>query len=275
MSENSKSMKGSRYKCLLATELEAVKARRLLEEICKPLNVKVTEDDEYFPKGFSHPKELILTSQHAKAFFDKQFPDPGFKNIKVKVKDEWWLTPKRGGNTPNWDIVSSCTLFDSSKALILVEAKAHKSELDKAGKILKTGASDGSRANQTSIEKAINEAKLGLNAAYKPQGFSLSIYKCYQLSNRFAFAWKLASLKIPVVLMYLGFINAKEMGDYFQDDEDWEKNLLEHSKNIIPKEVWNRDPVMIGSTPIYPIYRAVDIQATPNIVKIYPFKGAR
>ena len=104
------------------------------EEICHPLHVKVTADDEYFPKGFSDSKELILTSKLAQPFFDKQFPDPGFKNVRIEVKDEWWLTPKKGGNTPNWDIVSSCSLDNGSKAIIIVEAKAHISELDRSGK---------------------------------------------------------------------------------------------------------------------------------------------
>lgn len=273
MSKNYKSMKGSRYRCLLATELEPVKARKLLEDICWPLQVKVTTVDEYFPKGFSDSKELILTSKLAQPFFDNQFPDPGFKRVRLKVKDEWWLTPKKGGNTPNWDIVSSCKLSDGSKALIIVEAKAHKSELDSAGKTPTTGATEDSWANHRSIEKAIHEANAGLNGAYGPQGFSISIERCYQLSNRFAFAWKLASLKIPVVLMYLGFVNAKEMGDYFHDDKDWAKNLLEHSNGIIPEAAWNEEPIMISSIPIYPIFRAVDIQAIPKIVNIYPPKA--
>jgi len=268
-------MKGSRYRCLLATELEPAKARGLLEEICNPLPVKVNADDEYFPQGFSDPKELILTSHLAKDFIDNQFPDPGFNNVRAEIKDEWWLTPKKGGNSPNWDIVCSCSLDNESKAIIIVEAKAHISELDRSGKKQKNGATKDSRANHRSIENAINEANAGLNAAYGPQGFSISIKRCYQLSNRFAFAWKLASIGIPVILMYLGFINAKEMGDYFQDDEDWAKNLLEHSRGIIPEAAWNGDPIMIDSTPIYPIFRAVDIQATPNIVKIYPLKVAR
>ena len=50
--------------------------------------VKVNADDEYFPQGFSDPKELILTSHLAKDFIDNQFPDPGFKNFRAKVKDE-------------------------------------------------------------------------------------------------------------------------------------------------------------------------------------------
>ncbi|WP_218570500.1 hypothetical protein, partial [Pseudomonas sp. Kh7] len=81
------------------TELESGKARKLLEDICRPLQVEITAEDEYFPKGFSCPKELILTSQVAKPFFDKHFPDLGFEHVKTIVKDEWWLKPKLGGNT--------------------------------------------------------------------------------------------------------------------------------------------------------------------------------
>lgn len=33
------------------------------------------------------------------------------------------------------------------------------------------------------------------------------------MSNRFAWAWKLATMEVPVVLVYLGFLNATEMGD--------------------------------------------------------------
>lgn len=274
MTENSRSMKGSRYRCLLTTQLDLPEVRELLVEICNPLQVAITIKDEFFPKGFSYPKELILTSQQAKPFFDAHFPIPGFKHIKTMVKEEWWLTPKRGGNTPNWDIVSSCTLNNGSKAVIIVEAKAHKSEFDKTGKKLKIGANDDSVANHMSIEKAISEANDGLNAAYQPKGFAINIKQCYQLSNRFAFAWKIASLGIPVVLIYLGFIKATEMGDFFLDDEDWTKNLLNHCKGIIPKAVWNSTPIMIGNTPIYPIYRAIDIQPKPVIVKIYPPKVA-
>lgn len=270
----SKTEKGSKYRCLLATSIAPPKIHRFLEDICRPLQVTVTGNDEYFPKGFKRAKELILTSDNAKDFFEKQFTGIDFGHLKTEIKDKWWLTPEKGGNTPNWDLVSSCTLEDGSekppKALIIVEAKAHKGELDKSGKKLKSDASADSKANHESIKKAIEEANDGLNKAYGSKRFDISIDKCYQLSNRFAFAWKLAELKIPVILVYLGFINATEMDNYFDDYDDWKEALLKHSKGIIPEEVWNNGPIKIDKTPIHPICKIVDIQAVPHIEKIHP-----
>jgi hypothetical protein len=44
-------------------------------------------------------------------------------------------------------------------------------------------------------------------------GWTLSRDSHYQLTNRFAWAWKLASMGVPVVLGYLGFQGAAEMKD--------------------------------------------------------------
>lgn len=270
MATISKCMKGSRYRCLLATDLDPKEVRQLLIELCEPLGVNISKKDEFYPKGFKDAQELILTSQRAKPFFNNHFPEIGFDEIKTKVKDGWWLTPKVGGNTPNWDLVCSCR-HNGAPALILVEAKAHTRELCESGKIQKSGSTTDSKANHTSISRAISIANEGLNRSYVPEGFNLSVDRCYQLSNRFAFAWKLASIGVPVILVYLGFINTTEMGDdHFHNESEWSKCLIKHSKDLIPQNVWNSSPIMIGNTPIYTLHRAVDIQATPKLVKIYP-----
>jgi len=41
--------------------------------------------------------------------------------------------------------------------------------------------------------------------------WQLSRDSLYQLANRFAWAWKIASLGVPVALVYLGFIAADQM----------------------------------------------------------------
>jgi hypothetical protein len=46
----------------------------------------------------------------------------------------------------------------------------------------------------------------------------------YQLSNRLAFAWKLASLGVPTVLLYLGFTGddgIRDVGAPFADSGHW------------------------------------------------------
>lgn len=69
--------------------------------------------------------------------------------------------------------------------------------------------------------------------------FNLSTLEFYQLSNRFAFAWKLASMGIPTILIYLGFIGAEEMGKrHFKSHNDWKKCVEKGSEGIIPSEVW-------------------------------------
>ncbi len=83
----------------------------------------------------------------------------------------------------------------------------------------------------------------------------------YQLSNRFAWSWKLASLGVPIVLIYLGFINATEMSDqgqYFKDAKTWERCILNHSKGIVPENAWERR-LNIGDIPVWFLIRSVEL----------------
>jgi hypothetical protein len=118
----------------------------------------------------------------------------------------WWLAVRKGANTPNWHIASTCTIGEK-KGLLLVEAKAHVAELKEDCKTLDEDASDLSIDNHKQIGLAITAASLGLNNALP--GWRLSCDSHYQLANRFAWAWKLASMGIPVVLVYLGFVGAR------------------------------------------------------------------
>ena len=72
-------------------------------------------------------------------------------------------------------------------------------------------------------------------------GWNLSTESHYQLSNRFAWNWKLASLGVPVVLVYLGFLNANEMehrGKTFSSFEDWKACMKTHAADIVPDKAW-------------------------------------
>jgi hypothetical protein len=147
----------------------------------------------------------------------------------------WWLAKRGRANTPNWDLVSTCRIEDR-KGLILVEAKAHEGELsDDRG-------SASNPENTRQIENALAEAAVAWNAF--ASGFALSAFSHYQLSNRFAFAWKVAKMSTPVVLLYLGFLNALEMevGSriLFKDHAQWRRCLLGRSKGTIPEGVWDK-----------------------------------
>jgi hypothetical protein len=148
----------------------------------------------------------------------------------------WWLVEHRRANTPNWDFASTCTL-GHRRGLVLIEAKAHAAELHAGGKLV-ADVDGPSERNHTQIRLAI----AGANEALKKLGFDtkISIDLNYQLSNRIAFAWKLASLGVPVVLVYLGFLGDKGTRNPLGSGEDWHSALSTHAKDIFPDPVSDR-----------------------------------
>ncbi len=145
---------------------------------------------------------------------------------------------------------------------MLVEAKAHRGELNRKGKPEDPNASSGSKANHEQIGAAITDANAGLASTSHLDGWNLSRDSHYQLANRFAWSWKLASLKIPVVMVYLGFLNANDMnqasGNLFATPEQWSECVLDHAKGIVPELAWNRT-IDVGGTPLYASISALEM----------------
>jgi hypothetical protein len=166
----------------------------------------------------------------------------------------WWLAVPERANSPNWDIASTCSV-GGKPGLLLVEAKAHAAELKKDGKphdILRTAESI---ANHDRIGRALGAASAGLKEAL--DDWYLSCDSHYQIANRFAWAWKLASMGVPVVLVYLGFLSATEvndLGEPFLDCADWSRVVLEHSRSVVPERAWGRD-IKVGAATIKPLIR--------------------
>ena len=166
---------------------------------------------------------------------------------------KWWLSVPRGANTPNWDIASTCTI-KGQRGLLLVEAKAHSAELGESGSF-----SSGNPGNRERIRLAITEATAGLQATTGGP-WKLSPDSHYQLSNRFAWSWKLASLGIPVVLLYLGFLNAEDMADrghVFGSEGQWETSLRAHFEGVVDHRCWGQW-IDIDGVPLIPLIRGVD-----------------
>jgi len=91
--------------------------------------------------------------------------------------------------------------------------------------------------------------------------WALSIEHHYQMSNRFAWAWKLTELGIPVVLVYLGFLNAIEMSDRgvpFSNHKAWDQIVMSHSGPLFPDEVWNQRWRLNGETFI-PLIKTIEL----------------
>ncbi|MFA9390536.1 MAG: hypothetical protein ACERKD_12040 [Prolixibacteraceae bacterium] len=214
-------MKGSQYSVIKLVESSDFISN--VNTLIKTTKAKITVYDNWMPKSLHQDKEAEL-----KDFLKYNFT-PQLSADIVK----WWL--HKDSTTPNWDLISTCTI-NGKRGILLVEAKAHWDELDMEshGKNLKSDASVDSIKNHKKIADAINEANAKIKSTY-PQ-MTISRDNCYQLSNRVAHAWWLANQGIPVVLVYLGFLNCSDM-DYnkrklFKNDKDWQTCFNEHAQKV-------------------------------------------
>ena len=235
---------GSRFRCLLATSQQRPAVAKFLTSLA-PDGVSVTEKHVWAPRGFREPEEARLAET------------PDFLSLAHGgTLRGWWLAKPGRANTPNWDIVSECD-HKGTKGLILIEAKAHAGEFGDD----RCGATN--RDNYNRICDALKDANTEWNKI--APGFSLSADSKYQLSNRFAFAWKVASLGTPVVLIFLGFLNAREMQrgrKLFTSHDDWEKCVKDGGKNHVPESIWGKEYLVNGTSLTVLIRSAhVDIEA--------------
>lgn len=214
--------------------------------------VVVSPDDKWMPYGKSIYENGQWDDAPIKeAQLDKQnrleLPN---ENTRKKLQD-WWLCYGKGtATTLNLDIAATCRIM-GQPGLLLLEAKAHKKELSEQDKCGATGE------NRKQIGRAIAKANAGLEKLTE-NPWNLCRDKHYQLSNRFAWAWKLASLGIPVVLIYLGFLNATDMEEpLFHCHADWEDVLKNHCNSRVDNSCWGKS-LDCNGTPLVPLIRVFD-----------------
>jgi len=237
-----KERRGSRARCVLLTSGSNEEVAGRLSALAAPFATIDPDDDRWMPRGFADPAEAKLGEALSLLSSDRR-----------EAITCWWLAVRERANTPNWDIASTATI-DGAKGLVLVEAKAHAAEIKSVGKINK-----GRTENHARIEAACREASAALNVILP--GWALSVERNYQLCNRFAWAWKLASLGVPVVLVYLGFLRAEEMRDQglpLADSDQWEHLVRRHSESIVPATIWDA-PVFVHGVPLHAKIHSVEM----------------
>jgi hypothetical protein len=210
------------------------------------------------PVGFEDPREAQL--QRAPRLIDGSIG---------KQLASWWLaSANQRTRTPNFDIASTCKIGEVP-GLLLVEAKAHEDELthEAGGKLLRRkpsrsekveGAEDIRDPNHVRIGAAIEEARAGLQHMTSLP-WNISRDTCYQMSNRFAWAWKLTQLGIPVVLVYLGFLRAVDMSKPFANDAAWECLVKAQSQALFPPQVWGQQ-WGAGVNTLVPLIRSMELR---------------
>ncbi len=219
-----------------------------------PIDAKITAASKWMPRSYREPDEARLES-----FGHSFLPDhPAWKALQ-----SWWLRNPSGANTPNWDIAVGCEI-EGRPGLILVEAKANVLELSDAGKRELEEASRKSRENREQIQASIAEAQGGLKAF--AEDLKIAIDSCYQLSNRIAFLWKLATLELPTVLLYLGFCGdqgIRDVSEPFASPQDWAEVFQKHTA-VVGAEALINQRLQIGRTPGWLLLRSRNVlEASP------------
>ena len=255
-----KDKQGSRPRCVLLTDGCADEVAERLTALVDHPDVVVSPGDNWMPCGKPIRKE---DGSWDKTSADEVQLHKANCLVCSKVRKqigEWWFAVQTTG--PNWDIASTCTIKGKS-GLLLVEAKAHVNELSAVGKTAPNSKSQNSRKNHEHIGKAITEANRYLRLE-TGNNWNLCRDRYYQLSNRFAWSWKLVTLGVPVVLMYLGFLNARDMvGEkLFLSTEEWDSTIKTHGESVVDNTCWNQW-LNISGTPLLPLIRASDLQFYP------------
>ncbi|MDD2230656.1 MAG: hypothetical protein PHY48_14820 [Candidatus Cloacimonetes bacterium] len=276
MSLSAKDKVGSKIRCLFLSEI-IKHDPTILDNLVNLESVKVPKDPYIIPCGMGNPEELVLNRGIAEDFITELIQRNGMSNFKeyndfkCKIED-WWLEHPAHANTPNWD-TACIAKIDGRDGLILVEAKAHKAELSPETKTYDKNSSN-SEKNHERIIGAIERTSQELRDKTGIQ-FNLSEHSPYQLSNRFAWSWFLAQNGIPVVLVYLGFIDAKEMKrKLFINHEDVEKCVKEHCKDkngvtiYVPDEAWKQEPLFNDNyTTMYSVIRSMNLTVGKASIK--------
>jgi hypothetical protein len=109
------------------------------------------------------------------------------------------------------------------------------------------------KENHEQIANAIAQASTELCKLGAANAFSICSH--YQLANRLAFAWKLASLGFPVALLYLGFYGDKGLKDSFVTPQDWEKTFEADTSKVLRLQA-GKPHVLIGKVPIWILSRS-------------------
>lgn len=239
---NPKEHRGSRPRCLLLTEGDAEAVALRLNSLVAPVAQIIPGKHHWAPSGIDCPAEVELPK--ASAFLSPE--------QRTALRDWWLVNRSRQSRTPNWDLVASATI-GGREGLVLVEAKAHQTELSAAGKAARDPGNDAN------IALRVEEASSALGTILP--GWRLSAASHYQLANRFAWAWKVVMLGVPVVLVYLGFVGADEMADRgaaILDQADWERMMADYGAGAVPEAVWHT-PLSVNGTPLIALRRVVRV----------------
>lgn len=189
----------------------------------------VAADDVHRPIGHADDREYQLPE------FSREYLQVQFEYRQIE-EPAWWIVKRNARvRTPNFDLISTATVC-GMLGVLLVEAKAHHGELETCGKSFNRNSN---LENHQKIGASIDLANRALNGI--APGFKLSHDAFYQVSNRIAWGWRLASPGVPVTVLYLGFVRDPYWPkDQFESGGDWIHAARSYLANVMPVDMLDR-----------------------------------
>lgn len=90
--------------------------------------------------------------------------------------------------------------------------------------------------------------------------FDLDVSRHYQLANRVAYAWKLADLGLPVVLLYLGFTGDTYFdADYIRDDAHWQRVIGGYMQGVVSQQFPERVHTLASGGSVQMLVRSLPV----------------
>ena len=231
-----------------------------MNDLLAGAGVTLTSAHPRHPEGHANPEEWTLR-QFCRAH---QLDRLGFDSF-----DRWWV-PDHYQN-PRWDLLSLCDI-EGETGLLIVEAKAHTSEIKDDGKPLGGDASPQAKLNHRHIGQCIAQAAQDLAKQFDGIGISRDTH--YQLSNRVAHAWKLAECRMDVCLLYLGFTGDSGIADFappLVGDDHWRQVMQEHIIGVLPNDFIDRAIPIQGDRTMRMLVRSVPVlEVSPPAPQPHP-----
>lgn len=231
-------LRGSRLLTLVLTGLSDAAFADTISRLIAP-HGRVAPDGLRMPRGTVLPQGSRLG------------PAEGLLEPRVSAAlKQWWIEGRHGAYEPTWDVACQAEI-GGRPGLVLAEAKAHADELRA------DGVPTRNAYYRAGIRTCLREAGRGLDDALP--GWNLSGDSHYPLASRFAWAWKLAGLGLPVILLYLGYLDAGPMSDRgwpFASSAAWDGAVRDHARGIVPEAAWNT-PLPVGGSVLIPLIRSV------------------
>ena len=209
-------------RCALLTHGDRGRVAERLTALIAPGGL-VTAGEAWLPAGFDGPRAVMLVD--------------GDDRLLARTHQEalvaWWQAVHGGqrGEFPTWDLVWTARA-GGTRALVLGVATAHEGELrERTGAERAEAGPDGRWRALADVSEALEAITPGWALTRAPPPFA----------DQLAWAWKIASLGVPVVVACVGFLHATEVvgrDHWFLEANGWDRALRASLDGAVPAAAW-------------------------------------